>query len=146
MTEVLGTLPAADLKVLVVWQPILEKDNRDAAGMNATVFEDPRMVHLWDGGNVQAKLWSPKLRLPKGQLAWDIFIVIPRGATWTGEDPPAPSYWSHQLEVPVGIKYNPAALRDAVKAALDDSGRAPSPSPAPQNPTPGPGSAKEPLK
>ncbi|MFN7970945.1 MAG: hypothetical protein U0166_01105 [Acidobacteriota bacterium] len=122
MTEVLGPLPANDLKVFVVWLPIQDKDNRDTAATNAKVFQDARMVQMWDGANNQAMIWSRKLGMPAGQLAWDVFIVLPRGATWDGDAPPQPFYWSHQLEIPVGIKYTAAALREAVKDAL--AGRA----------------------
>jgi len=102
MTEVLGTLPAGDLKVLVVWLPIQHEDNREAASTNARVFDEPRMVHMWDPAGVEAKIWSPKLGLPKGQLAWDVFIVLPRGAMWPADDPPAPTYWCTSSRSPSG--------------------------------------------
>lgn len=119
MTEVLASLPAPDLQVFVVWQPILREDDHDAANRNARVFDDPRMVHMWDGANIQGVLWNRKLGLPERQLAWDVFIVLPRGATWDGDLPPTPVYWSHQLEMMLGIKYDAAALRQAIKDALE---------------------------
>ena len=29
--------------------------------------------------------------------AWDVFILYDRSARWSGDLPPSPSYWMHQL-------------------------------------------------
>lgn len=110
----------------MVWEPILKDDSRESAYRDMLAFDDPRMMHLWDGVGTEAMVWSKKLGLPTGQLAWNVFIVLPRGALWGEEGPPDPAYWSHNLEVNVGIKYNPTALRQAVREALDKGHSKPS--------------------
>ncbi|MFN7975688.1 MAG: hypothetical protein U0166_25670 [Acidobacteriota bacterium] len=119
MTEVLANIPANDLRVYVVWLPAIPKDNRDAAVRDAAIFDDPRMLHYWDPVAAQGMEWNRKLNLPTGQLAWDIFIVLPRGATWKADEMPTPLYWSHQLSMQVGIKYDPVELRKEIEKALE---------------------------
>jgi hypothetical protein len=35
--------------------------------------------------------------LKMNELAWDVYYVYGRGAEWTGDLPPAPDYYMHQL-------------------------------------------------
>lgn len=118
MTEVLGQVPAADLRVYVIWLPILQHDDKQAAVKNAGVFDDPRMTHYWDPIATQGTVWNRRLELPAGQLAWNLYVVMPRDATWDASGPTAPFFWSHNLNIDKGIKYNPVALRQAVEQAL----------------------------
>lgn len=120
MTEVLGQVPAADLKVYVVWLPILAHDDKQAATKNAGIFDDPRMTHYWDAVASQGTVWNRRLGLPPAQLAWTVFIVMPRDATWE-DAPSAPAFWSHGLNIEMGVKYSAVALRQAVEEALAGS-------------------------
>jgi copper chaperone len=91
---------SADLKVFLVWLPMWPGDDADAAVRQAATFKDPRLTEGWDGGRAIGELFARRLTL-KG-TAWDVYLVYDRGVRWEGNDPPAPSFWMHQLMEGVG--------------------------------------------
>src|SRR5580693_5366819 len=104
MDEAVKKVGAADLRVYVVWVPILPDDDAKAAARAAQRFTDPRVTHYWDQGRALGDALGDGLALPSREAgrahgaAWDVYMVFGRGARW-GQ---APSFWMHQLDdVPV---------------------------------------------
>ncbi len=94
----LGTLlaahPRANVRVLVVWLPVIASDKGPPADEVRAPLRDPRVIEFWD-----PKRWaSPKMMerfttpdFAPDQVAWDLIGLYPAGAVW--EDPfPAPSW------------------------------------------------------
>lgn len=85
----------ARLRGFVVWLPMLPSDSKEAAGAQAASFIDQRLVQQWDGKRASGTLLAKTLGL-KGD-AWDVYLLYASGVKWTGEQPPAPTFWMHQL-------------------------------------------------
>jgi len=89
-----------DLKAFLVWLPMRAGDDPVAAGRQAATFTDPRLTEGWDGSRAIGDLFARRLAL-RG-TAWDVYLVYDRGVRWEGSEPPAPSFWMHQLRESVG--------------------------------------------
>ncbi len=83
-----------DLRVYLAWVPMFRGMERDVP-MASETMADARTSHYWDGDSLLGKLYRKKLGLPED--AWDIFFLYGPDATWDGDEPPAPSFWMHQL-------------------------------------------------
>jgi hypothetical protein len=99
---VLAPLASVDLRAYIVWLPMLEGDTREAAERDAHAVGDRRVSQFWDGGQALGRTLGRVLELPPRRegdtsgVAWDVYLVYPPGAVWTGEAP-RPGYWMHQL-------------------------------------------------
>lgn len=120
--KVLEKLRDTDVRVYVVWQPILKSDNVDRVAAATTRLDDPRVSHFWDSKAELAGEYPGILRfeddLPGTDIysffrrllalydrlfqcssalpAWDVYLLFDRSARWNGE-PPTPAFWMHQL-------------------------------------------------
>ncbi len=94
------------LRGFVVFLPMLEGDDEDAAMTQSTTLDDKRVVQVWDLERQMGELVSESLKLRK--TAWDIYLVFPLEAKWEGEVPPRPAFWMHQLPPDYGIGDAPA--------------------------------------
>lgn len=110
----------ARLRGFVVWLPMLASDSESAAGAQAGRFVDARVAQQWDGERRSGKSVAKTLRL-KGN-AWDVYMLYAPGVKWTGEDPPAPAFWMHQLRAETGadqrVCLNPAVFLGKVASLL----------------------------
>lgn len=116
--EVLAPLPQTDLRVYLVWVPILETDTQAAAeaAMTAMPGNDPRIDQYWDRGGQLAAVLGRVLGIPPRRadaaasqtssagasdgasgLAWDVYLLYPRQARWPAAGAPKPERWMHQL-------------------------------------------------
>ena len=127
MDEAVKKIGAADLRVYVVWVPILPDDDAAAAARAARTLTDPRVTHYWDQGRSLGDALGESLALPAREAgrahgaAWDVYLVFGRDARW-GE---APSSWMQQLDdVPEAKapRLQGAALRARIEA---EAARAP---------------------
>jgi rhodanese-related sulfurtransferase len=84
------------LKGLVVWLPMLSQDTADAASAEAKSFADTRLVQGWDDQKQIGAAFSKTLALTG--TAWDVYLIYPAGVEWTGDVPPKPQFWMHQLK------------------------------------------------
>jgi hypothetical protein len=58
------------------------------------------------------------IELPRGQLAWDAYLLFAPGIEWD-EAPPPPSFWMHQLyRGPPEKRFDAARLAAAVEKLL----------------------------
>ena len=125
-SEVLDRVHSADLRVYLVWLPMLGSDTRDAALHSATLVPDGRSSHYWDSDMSLARSLGEALRIPPRKqgaagtgAAWDVYLAYPRGVTWTTAPPS--TFWMHQLrQVTDGRapQLDGAALRSHVEALL----------------------------
>lgn len=108
------------LKGLLVWLPMLKKDDSHMASAQSGEFQDPRIIFQgWDKGKEIAAQFSNTLRLK--QTAWDIYLVYKPGVKWTDVNPPVPTFWMHQLrgeDVDSKQCLNVDRLKSEIKALL----------------------------
>jgi copper chaperone CopZ len=103
----------ARLRGFVVWLPMLASDSERAASAQAGSFVDARVAQQWDGERISGKLVAKTLSLKEN--AWDVYLLYAPGVRWTGEAPPAPTFWTHQLRAETGADQR-ACLNPAVFA------------------------------
>jgi mercuric ion binding protein len=101
----------ARLRGFVVWLPMLPSDSKESAGAQAAGFVDGRLMQHWDGERASGNLVAKTLGL-KG-AAWDVYLLYAPGVKWDGEQPPAPTFWMHQLREESGADQR-ACLNPAV--------------------------------
>ena len=123
--EALRAFPEDDFALLVVWEPMLPSDNRDAASESAAIFGDPRAVQFWDetrlsgvaysrdvyptyigdiarslpADHMLAKHFRGKEDVP-GERApmWDFAAFYPAGVEWK-DSPPRAKAFIRQLAI-----------------------------------------------
>ena len=83
-TQILDRYPNADVRVYVVWLPVLPLDN-NRVSVNETVT-DSRARHYWDNDQVVSDELSEAYG-GKGGLVWDAIFVFGPNATWDGTPP-----------------------------------------------------------
>jgi hypothetical protein len=93
-------LRTRSLTGFVVWLPMLAADSPAAAGAASRTFRDDRVRHGWDADRALGAAFARTLGL--SVTAWDVYLVYAAGAVWTGDDPPAPDFWMHQLDAASG--------------------------------------------
>jgi hypothetical protein len=117
----------ARLRGFVVWLPMLPTDTQQYAGAQAGSFVDSRVSQQWDGERTSGALLAHTLGL-KG-TAWDIYLLYAPGVRWSGDQPPTPTFWMHQLREESGadqrICLNPsifvAKVADLLKTTKGDT-------------------------
>jgi hypothetical protein len=96
--EMLLRMPSG-LNCLVLWTPILAGDSAEVAAEQGQ--SDLRCVHYWEEAS-----WPVSTRLrpilgfgpyDPAKSAWDVYLLYLPGITWTTEDPPPPTDWTHNL-------------------------------------------------
>ena len=96
MQHALEQIPSADVKVYVVWEPILPWDREGAAKENRGLVTDRRASHFWARDLELAKRFQGPIRL-EGEPAWDVYLLYDSEASWSGESVPVPADFMHQL-------------------------------------------------
>lgn len=92
---VLDAHPDVDIRVSIVWIPMVEGDSLEAARAMARRIVDSRVRHFFDAEKRAGKVIAASLG-GAGKIAWDIYLLFPRGSRWESR-PPAPQFWMHQL-------------------------------------------------
>ena len=95
MKRVLKEVNNEDLKAYIIWMPILQGDNLDAAEKLANEFHDDRVTFFWDEEQYTGNIWRDVLNLNRN-LAWDIYFLYGKEVKW-GSVPSNPNFWMHQL-------------------------------------------------
>jgi hypothetical protein len=73
---------------------------------------DARASHYWDGASILTQHYRRTLGF--NEPAWDVYFLYGPDAAWTGDQPPAPTYWMHQLGSPRRPRVNGPYLDAAV--------------------------------
>jgi hypothetical protein len=108
--DLLARYPRARVRVVVVWEPVLESDvGPPAAEARAPLARDARVVELWNPA-----AW----KLPDGRTVWDVVAIYPPGATWSDPFP-----WPQWYGAPVVRSLGPVEelLRSGRPAASPPS-------------------------
>ena len=90
---VLDKIDDPNLKVYLVWGPMLGGEKEEDAREATALLPDPRAIHYWTGAHSLAEALSAPAGL-KDELAWDTFLVFPPGSRW-GDVPPRPAHVMH---------------------------------------------------
>jgi hypothetical protein len=116
--HVLDAVAGDDLRVYVVWGPMLGKETEaDARGATVSV-PDPRAIHFWTDAHGVAEAFQAPLGLADTR-AWDTFLLFPPGERWT-EAAPRPSSFMHVGKpLPKERRLNGETLAREVRAALE---------------------------
>ena len=64
------------LRAYVVWLPMLEGDSAEAARLEASLYQDKRISHYWDDGQLATELGG---RLGLDRKAWDVICCLKSG-------------------------------------------------------------------
>jgi hypothetical protein len=84
-SEILAKNPSADLKVYVVWLPMLATDAR--ALWDPTIISSAQAKHYWDKDKA-ISAWFSKLPGDYEGVDWDVYYLFGPEARW--EDKPTP--------------------------------------------------------
>lgn len=84
-SQILKRYPDADLRVYVVWLPVMPLDARFDV---ARLLIDPRATHYWDNDQLVSHALGNAYGSPS-QLVWDAFFVFGPDARWN-DGPPRP--------------------------------------------------------
>jgi len=116
--HVLENIEDPDLKLFVVWEPILKTDSEEAARLSSGFLRDDRVTHYWASTRRVGQSFQDAIGL-EGEPAWDVYLVYDRGIRWTDE-PPEPTKFQHQLggRLPDPRRLDGPTLADEVRTLL----------------------------
>jgi hypothetical protein len=103
--NVLEKHPDADIRVYVVWLPVLATDERFGV---ANLLVDERATHFWDGDRKVGTHFAAR-EGSAGTFAWDVYYLFAPDAAW--EDEP--------LSTSAPVVVESAKLADALQPYLD---------------------------
>ncbi len=116
--QILGELPDADVKVFVLWSPILSGDTKFAALKAAGYLPDRRASHFWDVWKFGLNHYTSSLGYPEGKQAWDIFVLYSAGERWSEASAPKPVVWMQDHKLDIGVQYGKEALADRLRELI----------------------------
>ena len=97
--EMLAEMPDAQLRVMVVWEPILWTDFKSPSGGILSRLSDRRVVQFWDRNHFIARGLEEALTAQGHEIdrfgadvLWDDVAVYAPGLIWTDKQPP-PNYF-----------------------------------------------------
>jgi hypothetical protein len=77
--QVVAKYPSAQLRVYVVWLPMLASDARET--WDGNTLPDTRVAHFWDGEAQVGKWFAEQVDGYRG-VAWDVYYLYGPEATW----------------------------------------------------------------
>ncbi|MEO6463826.1 MAG: hypothetical protein ABIP29_12205 [Candidatus Eisenbacteria bacterium] len=120
----LAQVDAPDVRVYVVWEPILPTDREPAARQATVLITDRRASHLWAPDLELARAFRAPLGLTR-EAAWDVYLVYDRQAEWAPNTVPVPIAYQHQLRgLPDDKRLDEESLTARLRDLLQSSGRA----------------------
>lgn len=93
-----------------MWAPVSAGDNKAAAVSASAYLDDPRAEHYWDLWNFASSSYTRQLGYPQKEIAWDMLTFYAPGLFWKGA-PPEPTLWMQNRGLPIGAKFDAAALK-----------------------------------
>jgi hypothetical protein len=89
--HVLAAYPDRDVAVQVVWFTMVWTDVRDRWPRDEIV--DSRAAHFWDEARVVGAALAERDELAEWRpVAWDVWLMYPRGVMWTDAAPPSAAH------------------------------------------------------
>jgi hypothetical protein len=94
---------AEPLRVVVIWEPVLDSDTGPPTVDLVAAFDDPRVARFWDPKRVTSAAMQAGVRAaPKdfigaekaleADVIWDVVALHPAGQRWDASYPP-PVWW-----------------------------------------------------
>jgi hypothetical protein len=94
--RVLKKFSSPELQAILVWEPMRSDDSPTVATEQAEKVHDARIWQGWNGNKDVGNLFGKTLELHA--TAWDVYLLYKPGIKWEGREPPAPTFWMHQLQ------------------------------------------------
>jgi hypothetical protein len=88
LQRVLAAKPDPQLRVFVIWEPVLVTDWTAPSSFTLGRLSDRRAQQYWDRGRLLSKTMGEK---GKDSVVWDYAAIHPKGAIWQ-DVPPKPSF------------------------------------------------------
>lgn len=96
MRKILDEVDDEDLRMYVVWLPMLSGDSRPLAERMSRKATDARVIYqAWDEARIAGKAYRDEMDMEG--VAWDVYYLYGPSATSVGSGPARPAYWEHQL-------------------------------------------------
>lgn len=96
MRKIFDEVDDDDLRMYVVWLPMLSEDSKAVAERISGEAADTRIVcQSWDEDRLTGKAWRDLMDMDG--IAWDVYYLYDRDASWDDSEPTPPDYWEHQL-------------------------------------------------
>ena len=109
------------LRGFVIFLPVLESDTMEATEKIAKGTTEERISVGWDQEKILGNLFSRVLKLKS--TAFEVYLLYSPRIVWDMIDPPAPTFWMHQLGGDSGADQNlfldPNRFIDEVKLLID---------------------------
>lgn len=86
--ELLEEQPASDVRVFVIWEPVLPSDLFAPSTSSLNRISDARVSQYWDKPRVVSRSMG---ETNHDSIVWDIVAVYERGKLWE-QAPPKPAY------------------------------------------------------
>lgn len=118
MQEIFETNKSEKLRGVIVWIPMLDTDNLEAANEREAKFSDHRLKQFWDQDRIFGQLLSQTLHL-KESIASDVYLVYLPNHYWGTDVPPIPKFWMQQLNKEPTLFLDPSRLKEYVQAVLE---------------------------
>ncbi len=106
--KILEAHPDGDLKVMLLWGPLMQTDTSAVTRRSMQYIRDKRVHHYWDLWRWGYRTYTEDLAIPEFE-AWDLFIFYEAGKTW-GSEPPDPTFWMENRTVDYGPPYSREAM------------------------------------
>ncbi len=113
---------ATSLDVHVVWLPVLEEDDAEAAEIAARSIESRRVMRqYWDDDRSISSAAHTVLDLASRwrRVAWDLYLFYRSGVGWAAPLP-VPDVWLHQLDIADQPSLDEQTLAGVLAELLDD--------------------------
>ncbi|HEX6199629.1 MAG TPA: alpha/beta hydrolase [Thermoanaerobaculia bacterium] len=113
-----------DLRMFVVWGPMLDKETEEDAKKATATVPDPRATHFWTDSDRVAELFQEVLGFedPEEQ-GWDTFTVYRPGVEWREGPPPEPDRYMHfGKPLPEERQLDGVLLAEEIRALLGGGG------------------------
>lgn len=104
--NLLKDVASANVRVFVVWEPVLPTDFGAPSTATLARVSDVRAAQYWDRERVLSHLMGEHDR---PSVVWDYIAVYPPGSLWTTDSPPKPAYSGRPV----------VNVTSSTKAALD---------------------------
>lgn len=122
--QILENLNTDNVKVYVVWTPVLREDDRMTADEATQLVQHDRAQHYWDDDKSLGLSFGKIVTLPRERtLAWDVYLLFDQEVEWN-DQPPAPADWMHQLGIDEKT-LDGEKLRTSVQQLVSRKGKSP---------------------
>lgn len=113
--HLLNEIGGKDVRVFVVWEPVLPTDLAAPSTAALARVPDPRVTQYWDRERALSHLMGEHNR---ATVIWDYIAVYERGAVWQ-DAPPKPAYADHPVRNVIG------GAKDAIQRLSAGSANSP---------------------